>query len=179
MKLVNIPSYLDKELINYIDENTKRASASDFDETSFLNWLYENDIKSKGNPSAYVKSCFVKELEAGTFRPQPKVEYMPNTQVLLNEMRDREIVLLADDVVFVNVLFNYLLNKGVDGGTCRELNRKILSYMKTHDFREYKELIKQSNTLKQYNIDWKHIDKEVKKDIKEWNDLLNELESEE
>ena len=177
MKLVNIPSYIDEHVINYIDEKTKRASSSEFDENSFLDWLEEYGVKDKQNPSAYIKACFKKELDRGTFKPKAKVKYMPNTQVLINEMRDRGICVLADEYVWVDVLFNYLLNeKKIDGATCRELNHLILNYMTTKDFREYKELLMKSKTLKPIGVDWEYIENKTKASVQEWNAMLDDIE---
>ena len=180
MKLVNIPNYLDQEVIKYIDVIVEAISESDFDEKMFLSWLVDNDVRNKSNPSAYIKACFKRELEAGTFRPMPKeeVHYLPNTQEFINEMRLRGICILADDSVYAKVLFEYLLNDlEIDSEILRKLNHKILKYMKQgQSFNDYKELLKQSNTLKDHKIDWEYIEKQALKEIKEWNDLLDDIE---
>ena len=180
MKLVNIPNYLDENIINYINRIIERLSSSDFEENSFLNWLYENDVESKNNPSAYIKKCFKEQLDLGTFKPKPKINYIPNTQVLANEMRDRGVVILADDSVWLSVVWEYLVNfKGVDLVELQDLNHKILNFMKTNEFSEYKELLVNSNTLKKYDINWKLIELNVDMKIKDWNSLLDEWKSEE
>ncbi len=180
MKLTNIPRYIDINVINYIDEITKRASSSDFDEKSFLNWLVEYDIGNKSNPSAYVKACFKKELDRGTFKPKPQVLYIPNTQVLINELREKGIAILADDSVWLNIVWEHLLNfKEGNLSELQQLNHKILKFMKTKEFSEYKELLMNSNTLKQYNINWKLLEMKVVARIKDWNSILDEFESEE
>ena len=174
MKLVNIPKYIAKDITDYIELNVRD---DDFDENRFIDWLFEKDIEHKTNPKAYIKMCLKKEIEAGTFKPKAKVEYIPNTQPLLNDMRDKGICVLADDSVWVNVLFGYLLNnKKVDGGTCRTLNKKILDYMTTKSFSEYKDLIMKSNTLKPYDIDWNYIERETQRINKEWNGLLDDMD---
>ena len=177
MKLLHIPNYITKDVVNYIELN---VDDDDFDEKVFIEWLFDKDIEHKANPNAYLKSCLKKEIKAGTFKPQPKVSYVPNTQVLINEMRERGICVLADESVWVNVLFTYLLNeKEVDEATCRTLNKQVLNYMETKCFGEYKDLLMKSKTLLPYGIDWEYIEKKTETEIRKWNDLLDDLESEE
>lgn len=161
------------ELVAYVRE--------DLDLDKFKAWLEfnSNNFKSKTNQVSYFKKSFLNELDKGTF-DIIKVEYIPNTQALLNEMRARGICVLADEGVWVNVLFDYLLNeKKVDLDTCATLNHKVLDYMSNQEFSNYKELIKSSNTLKKYQIDWELIEKRTRNEIDKWNDLLEETESEE
>ena len=178
MKLVNIPSYISIEVVNYINEQL--TNEEDFDSEVFNSWLVSKDIEHKNNPNAYIRSCFVKELQKGTFKPQPKVEYLPNTQVLINDLREKGVCVLADDTAYISVLWNYILSEtslGID--ECRQLNRKLVAYLKQgSSFNEYKTLLKKSNTLKKFNIDWKLIDKKTEDYIGKWNKLLDSLESE-
>jgi len=180
MKLLTIPNYLDIKVINYINRIVETTNENDFSEERFNEWLIEVEVESKANPSAYIRSCFKTELEKGTFRPRAKVEYIPNTQDLINQMRIKGICVLADESVWVSVLYKYLLNeKHVDSATCKKLNQSILNFMETKCFKEYKELVMNSNTLKPYDINWEYIEAETKAEINKWNAMLDDLESEE
>lgn len=178
-KLVNIPSYISIEVVNYINEQL--TNEEDFDSEVFNSWLVSKDIEHKNNPNAYIRSCFIKELQKGTFKPQPKVEYIPNTQVLINEMRDRGICVLANDSAYIYVLWKYIINEAkITIDECVRLNRTILSFMKRgQSFNEYKRLLKKSNTLKAYHINWDYIEDKTNELIKKWDDTLEALESEE
>lgn len=177
--ITDYPRYVDKELINYIDENV-RASESDFDSERFNEWLIENNVESKNNPSAYIKACFKKEFERGTFRPRAKVSYVPNTQRLINELRDRGICVLADDSVWLSVVWKHLVNwKEINIKDCVELNHKILEYMgESQSFEDYKRLLMNSKTLKKYEINWNLLEEKVKFEILGWDNYLKELEIE-
>lgn len=180
MKLMNKYEYLDINAINYINATIRLTTNDDFDENEFNGWLLENDIESKVNPSAYVKKAFKEQLDKGTFKSKPKVEYLPNTQELINEMREKGICILADESVWVSELFNYLLNDlKLDSSVLKELNHKVLDYMKTKEFSEYKDLLRKSKALSLYPIDWKHIETRTQNEILKWNELLDDLESEE
>ena len=177
MKLVNVPSYIAVDVVNYIERVT---TDDNFSEEVFNDWLFIKDVEHKNNPNAYIKSCFQKELDNGTFQPRAKVEYLPKTQVLINEMRDRGIAVLADDSVWLSVVWEHLVNfKEINLRELQVLNHKILEFMKTKEFSEYKELLMNSNTLKKYHINWKLIELKVDTKIKDWNSLLEDWKSEE
>jgi hypothetical protein len=180
MKLIYYPSYIDNAVINYIATICEAISENDFDEERFKEWLDLNDVEHKTNPSAYVKACFKRELENGRFKPKPIVSYIPNTQELINEMRNKEIVILVDDTDWLNVAWWHILNEyKLPIDECKKLNRSILKYMKTKEFDEYKKLLMNSNTLKPLDIDWKMIEQEASVVHKNWLDIMEELESEE
>ena len=173
-KILDYPSFIDKSTILYIAENTHE---DDFDEEVFKEWLLIKDIEHKTSPNVYIKSCFKKELEKGTFRPRAKVSYVPNTQVLINEMRDRGVCVLADESVWLSVVWEHLVNmKDIDIKVCQDLNHKILNYMdKTKSFDEYKRLLMNSKTLKQYNINWALLEEKTKMKILGWDNYLKDL----
>ena len=181
MKLVNIPSYIDENAINYISIILEATNESDFDEEVFDEWLIMVDVEHKNNPSGYLRSCFKRELENGTYKPKAKVEFVPNTQEIINELRDRGMTILADDCVWLGVVLHHILNaKNMPISECKELQRKILTYMKNpKSFEEYKKLLMNANTLKQFNINWKLLEAKTQSHIETWNKLLDEIESEE
>lgn len=180
-RLVNIPTYINEYVINYITEQVKLKSEEEFDEEMFVEWLKVNDIEHKNNPNGYIKSCFKKELDRGTFRGRAIVKYVPNTQVLINEMRDRGICVLADDSVWLGVIWGHLINfQSLSMSQCRSLNQKILNYMgDSKSFSDYKKLLKNSQALKPLNINWEALEAVVEFEITKWNKTLDELESEE
>lgn len=182
MQLIDYPQYIDKYAINYLNEVMRANSDCELDNETFNEWLIANEVEKKSNPSAYLKACFKRELLAGTFKAKPKVNYIPNTQPLINAMMEKGICVSCDESAYVYELWHYLLNvKRIDYRECMELNHKVLDYMKAgQSFTEYKDLLQNSNTLKKYDVDWELIDKNTEKAIKEWNDLLEDMkESEE
>ena len=181
MKLVNIPTYISVDVINYINGTLKTTNEDDFEEETFNEWLIIKDIEHKNNPSAYLRSCFKKELEKGTFKPKAKVDYIPNTQVLINAMRDKGICVMSNDSVWLAVVWEYLINfKEIDFKECQELNHKILAYMNENkSFEEYKKLLMNSNSLKKYDINWALLEEKAKQEILGWDKYLESLESEE
>lgn len=111
-----------------------------------------------------------------------KVNYVPNVQPLINDLRDKKILILADDTVWLSVTWKHILNHTpIDLNECMALNHKIVAYMLSHNertFEEYKSLLKKSKALKEYEIDWKAIEDKVCVEIMAWNLKLSEMESE-
>ena len=161
------------EILTYIQE--------EIDTDKFDSWLQFNleTFKSKTNQASYFKKSFLNELSKGTFKKE-HLYFLPNTQPLINAMRDKNITILADETAYLYVMWDYLLNiKKIDEKTCVELNNKVITYM--HDgqtFSDYKKLLKNSKTLKEYGVDWELIDQKAQEYIGGWNNILNELESE-
>lgn len=183
MKLINYPKYIDENVINHINSiiNNDTTNDDDFDENVFNQWLIEKNVESKKNPSAYIRSCFKAELEKGTFhRVEIKVNYVPNIQPLINDMREKGICVMANDSAYLSVVWEYIINVvGVEIDKCVELNRKIYQYMKpTHTFEDYKIFLKNSKTLKPYNIDWDYVDKKAQELIDDWDAMLERMTSE-
>ena len=154
----------------------------EIDIEKFKSWLSFNlvNFKSKTNQTSYFKKSFENELKKGTFKVSAKVDYLPNTQELINEMRNKGIVILADDTDWLNVAWWHILNETkLPMSECMKLNRTILRYMKTEKFSEYQKLLMNSNTLKPLGIDWKTIEQEAIVARRHWIDIMEELESEE
>lgn len=183
MNLNNKYEYLDKNVIDYINGILRLTTNDDFDEKEFISWLEISDIKNKINPSGYVRKAFKEQFDKGTFRPKPKVYYVPNTEELINQLRDKGICVSANESAFMYVLWLDLINENnVPLEKAKKLNNKIIEYMKEgQSFNDYKELLKKSKTLKPYNLDWEVIEQKVEKFIKDWDKTLDEIpfESEE
>ena len=184
MKLTKEYSYLNDIVLTHINDLIK--DLTDFDEERFNFWLEEKKISSKNNPSAYVKSCFKKELELGTFtKPEaPEIEYVPATQTFINSLREKGIKIIPEDTMHIDVAFSYLLNNGIlTPDELRALNQSIVDYMvglnKPQTTSDFLELMRKSKTLKGRFVDWVAIGKEAADLNAEWDRLLKELEDHE
>lgn len=147
------------------------------DVDKFESWLNYNldKFKSKTNQASYFKKAFTNELEKGTFK-LIKLNYLPKTQVLINELRDKGVVILADDSAYISVLWAELLNTyKVPSELAIRINRQAVN--QADNFNAYKTLVKSSAELVNYNVDWKEIDRKTLIYINGWNKTLDELES--
>ena len=152
----------------------------EIDSNKFNSWFDYNlqTFQNKQNQTSYFKKAFINELNKGTFKVE-EITYIPNTQEFINELRLNGMVLLADDTVYLSVLWEELLNTyKMPEDAARELNRNIINYKPEQTFSEYKELIKKSNTIKALNVDWNLIEQKAAKLNMSWDELLNDLESE-
>lgn len=177
MKLTKEYSYLNNIVLTYINDLIK--DLTDFDEERFNFWLEEKKIATKQNPSAYVKSCFKKELDLGTFtKPEePEIEYVPATQSFFNDLRSVGIKVIPEDTMQIDVTFSYLLNnKILTPNELISLNRNIVNYMvslnKPQTTSDFLDLMRKSKTLKGRFIDWVEIGKEAQRLNKEWEELM-------
>lgn len=184
MKLTKEYSYLNNIVLTHINDLIK--DLTDFDEERFNFWLEEKKIATKQNPSAYVKSCFKKELDLGTFtKPEePEIEYVPATQSFFNDLRSVGIKVIPEDIMQIDVTFSYLLNnKILTPNELISLNRNIVDYMvslnKPQTTSDFLDLMRKSKTLKGRFIDWVAIGKEAQRLNKEWERLLAEIKGDE
>ena len=139
--------------------------------------------KSSGIKSIhpFVKGV-AKKLDKTTFG-SANITYVPNTQPIINDLRDKKIVMLADDTVWLSVAWKIILNHTpIDVNEAIALNHKIIAYMLEHNertFEEYKSLLKKSKALRKYDIDWQSVEARVAVEIMIWNAKLEEMGSEE
>lgn len=180
MKLNREYIYFNSTLITYINDLLR--DLDDFDEDRFNYWLYENHIGAKQNPSAYVKSCFKKELDRGTFTKleEPEIKYLPEIQCFINQLRAVGIEIIPKDTLQMEITFSYLIdNKILTQEELISLNRSIVDYMvntkKKQSTNNFLDLMRKSKTLKDKVIDWEEIDNEFQKADREWNELLEQL----
>ena len=179
MELKQEYTYLSNTVIDIINELIK--DLTDFDEDKFLNWLIEKKIETKTNPSAYVRSCFKKELESGRFKSDVKKENDTETlclamQPFYNALHEIGIKELGDSTFFaeeanLNVLKHNILT--ID--ELRNLNQKILQYMKKMEnpkAEDYCICLRKSNALKD-KVDWEEVDRLVEQSKKEWEELMS------
>ena len=195
--MVNIDCSLSNDLIvECKDSVRKRISSSlniycddliacirePIDLTKFEAWFQFNlnNFKSKTNQVSYFKKAFLNELEKGTFKVEV-IEYVPNVQPILNDLRAKGICVMANESAYIYCLWEYLLNdKKVDIEACKKVNRGIVNLMqKGQSFNDYKDLVQRANTLAPYKIKWKEVEARAEAYINDWNKLFDELESEE
>lgn len=153
----------------------------EIDTDKFESWFKFNlqTFISKTNQTSYFKKALTNEIQKGSFKVN-HIEYLPSIQPFINALKDKGIVILADDSGYLSVLWEELFNKyKIDADAARKLNRRILEYMKPgQTFADYKELLKKSNTLKPYGIIWEEIDEKANQFNGNWNKMLDEMEME-
>ena len=150
----------------------------EIDTDKFSSWLNYNldKFKSKTNQASYFNKAFANELERGTFT-LIKLQHLPNTQPLINELRSKGIVLLADDTAYLYVMWDQLLNyTKIPFNVATEVNRQAINSLGISDtFDTFKKLIKNSKLLKDYRIDWDNIELKTIVFISNWNKTLDAL----
>ena len=188
MLIGNYP-YLDKSILDYIDFYTK--DRTDFDERMFSDWIAKSEVNNKNNPSGYIKSCFRKELEKGTFKPQPIKKFnetellamiMPTLYKYL-PMFDCDLAnAFGDETFFVENLQIYIYKHNIlTIDELNDLNDKVMSYIVALDepkLTDYREYIKKAQLLKG-KVNWTEIEKIEARERKEFDDLMKWVEERE
>ena len=163
------------EILNCVHE--------DIDTDKFKGWLEYNldKIKSKTNQTSYLKKSFQIEQSKGTFKKEPQIEYLPNTQPLLNALREKGISVSYVQSAYISVLFDYLLNTlKINKDTLTTLNHQILDYMKPNQCcDDYIKFIKKSKVIKKLDIDWNYIDEKSKKELEAWEEMFEDINDKE
>lgn len=178
MKLEKQYPFLNETVIALINDLTK--DLTDFDEERFDFWLKDKKISTKQNPSVYVKSCFKKELDLGTFtKPEsPEIEYVPPTVPFYNHLREAGIKVRGEDQFLLEESFTYLVgNNIITYEELATLNSQIIEYLLTlpeekRNTDEFIKLLMKSKTLSGRFIDWNEIGNRAKKDEEEWEKLM-------
>lgn len=179
--------YIDNQLKEYIEAILAKSDC-DFDENKFNQWLIKNDVEHKTNPSAYIKACFKRELEQGTFKPI-KLDVYDQTEILakiephlykhLNRHLEKFGIKqgggFGDEIFFVESLQLYIYEHQIL--TIEELiklNDKVMGYItslekpKITDYRKY---IKKAKAIKD-KVDWAMMDEIEAKERQEWLELM-------
>ena len=153
----------------------------EIDTDKFESWFKFNlqTFISKTNQTSYFKKALTNEIQKGSFKVN-HIEYLPSIQPFINALKNKGIVVLADDSGYLSVVWEELLDKyKISVDVACKLNRQILDFMKPGQaFADYKELLKKSNTLKPYGIVWEEIDEKANQFNEKWNKMLDEMEME-
>lgn len=179
--------YIDKQLKEYI-ETILAKSDCDFDEKKFDQWLIKNDVEHKANPSAYIKACFKRELEQGTFKPIKVDDYnkfeilakiMPHLYKHLPIFGIQQEQGFGDEIFFIETTQLYIYEHQILSiDELVKLNDKVMGYiagLKTPKLTDYRKYIKKAQALKDL-VDWAEIEKIEIKERKEFEELMTSLE---
>jgi len=169
--------YLDTILINFINHHIDKRQ--NFSEDLFQNWINENHIQERNNPSSYIQRCFLKELSKGTFDKEPElVQETPVTKActvpMFCYMREIGIKVTQESTSDIDVVMNYILrNKILTVNELIELNTNIIKHLKENSVRSdgFIPLMKQSKTLAG-KINWKDVDAQIEDARKKWAEIL-------
>lgn len=192
----NVATVLNQFLLDYFDS---------IDEKRFLNWLSSRIPISSSYLDKYLStSLFIStnmyhwmkdeyilthaaELysEAGTkINPYSIVDKLKQIGVSMDEtlrdvLNDDEKKKQVQQFRFINSVFNYVsFMKSMSVTEIRELNQKIISYIKAHkkkpEIKDYVILLKRSKRLKELNIPFELIEKQNEIDFEQ---TLNQLQT--
>ena len=179
--ITDIKSIISSSCLNINCDDILTYIHEEIDADKFQTWFNFNldNFKNKSNQNQYFKKSFINELQKGTFTPS-KVYHLPVTEPLINELRSKGVVILADDSAYLYTMWEELLNHyKVPRDICVQVNRFAINNLQiTSEFKHYVQLIQNNSLFKPYNINWADIKHRTDAFIKRWNETLDELESE-
>ena len=145
----------------------------DFDK--FKVWFDENKdkIANAYNRQRYFNTAFKDQMKKETFMAKGLVA---ECNTLVKVMRERGIVVTKDDCLYISIMWNYIFAQGMTENQACNLNHKVLEYMEDgQTFNDYLGLIKRSNAIKPFNIDWDKVQSDYEKELATWTVMLNDL----
>jgi hypothetical protein len=161
--------------LNIDCDDITSALTDAIDTAKFKAWFESNInyFKTKQNPNSYFKKAFITELHKGKFDADA---IAVDTSTLVSALRKKGIRVLSDDTAYVEIMWIEIIKSGMPVDAIVKLNHKIVDYMsKGQSFKDYVELVKKSNALKPYTVDWDKIKKDYEEEIALWDKALNEL----
>lgn len=169
-------------LAEYVNQTINSLiNEENFDLDTFNIWVIENNIKFKSNPSAYVNKIFKQELDKGTFKKpeEPEIQYLPAIEPFLSLMRDMGIKVLPNDSLYLDNLYIEMLKCGVPQEEIIKSNHYILDNLmhEGDDTTKFIDLIKKSKLMKQYSVDLELVATNYEKQLKEWDELLSDIQT--
>lgn len=153
-------------------DEIKNALTQEIDIKKFKTWFQANtnNFKSKTNPHSYFKKAFLAELSKGKFEVE---EISIDTVSLMRAFELKGIKTTSDDSLYAEIMWETIIKAGMAIESVVELNHKILDYMTSEQtFQDYVALVKRSNAVKAYKVDWEKIQKEYSSSISEWNNMI-------
>lgn len=150
-------------------DEIKDALTQEIDIRKFKTWFdaNTNNFKNKTNPNSYFKKAFLAELSKGKFEVE---ELSIDPSSLMRALRFKGIKTTPDDSGYAEIMWEEIIKAGMPTETVVELNHKIVRFlMKDQTFEDYVSLVKRSNAIKAYTVDWERIQQRYLSLLNEWN----------
>ena len=151
--------------LNIDCDDIKNTLTGEIDIAKFKKWFETNlsYFKTKQNPNSYFKKAFIIELQKGRF----DIDAISiDTSTLISALRKKGIEVLSDDTAYVEIMWLEIIKQGMKIEDIVKLNHKILDYMKSgQSFQDYVNLVRKSNAIKGYSIDWDKIQKDYEEEL--------------
>lgn len=170
-----VREHVSSSCLNIDCDDILNALTEEIDVNKFEAWFDRNinNFKTKQNIQTYFKRAFISELNKGTFKLN---EISVDMSQLVSAMRGKGIKVLSDDTCYLELMWLEIVRKGMPIEAIQQLNRKVIDYMHSgQTFADYVSLIKKSNAVKPYDIDWDKVEAQSKAELEWWTRMLNNL----
>lgn len=174
-ELRNCPGhmFLDKALA---DLRVAMEHRTNFKPEKFKDWFVEKNVIYKNNPIAFLKKCGIEDIESGSFDRDQITGFA--MYPLCEDMKHRGITWTGDDTMMLDVYLTHIYNNELlTLDEIRQWVRNAVEYIEKHSktASEFRILLKKSRTMKTLKLNYKALDEEVKKEMREWDKLMNDL----
>ena len=170
-----ISAHVSNSCLSIDCEDITNALTEEIDIDKFIEWFDRNidTFKTKQIIQPYFKRAFLTELNRGTFKLKTVVL---NVITLADVMKQKGISISTDDTLYMGVMWGEIYRRGMSADQIALLNRKVLDYMESgQTFADYVALIKRSNAIKVYEVDWDKVNAEYETELAKCKKILNEL----
>ena len=171
----NVCACIRESNLNINCDEIKDALTQEIDIRKFKTWFESNinNFKNKTNPNSYFKKAFLAELSKGKFEVE-EISIDPSS--LMRAMRFKGIKTTPDDSGYAEIMWEEIIRAGMPVESVVELNHKIVRYMvKDQTFEDYVSLVKRSNAIKSYSVDWERIQQRYTSLLNEWNQIQDNM----
>ena len=161
--------------LNITADRVINACTNEIDINKFDLWFEDNKdkIANANNRQRYFDKAFLDQYNKGTFKLK---EIAVETSQLVDAMRGKGIKVTSNDTAYIFLMWQEIARQGMNEEEIIKLNHKIIDYMsKEQTFADYVSLVKRSNAIKAYDVDWEKIEKTYQEEIEWWDRALNEL----
>ena len=161
-----------KSSLNINCDDIFNALTEEIDIIKFKSWFDRNitQFKTKQNIQTYFKKAFMNELKNGSFKVE---EIHIDTTSLVSALRNKGIKVTDIDPLYLEIMWEHIIKAGMPIKDCESLNHKAVDYLKEGQvFDDYVDIIKRSNAVKHYNVDWDSISQELNVEMKKWESVL-------
>ena len=173
-----ISAHVSSSCLSIDCEDITNALTEEIDIDKFIEWFDRNidTFKTKQVIQPYFKRAFLTELNRGTFKLKTVVF---NVSTLADVMKQKGISVSTDDTLHLDIMWGEIYRRGMSADQIALLNHKVLDYMESgQTFTDYVALIKKSNAIKVYEVDWDKVNAEYETELAKCKKILNELASE-
>ena len=152
-----------------------------FSVSKFIDWFRVKNIAYKNNPLGFLEKCAIEDITNGKFAECDDITPMKNRIIistLISALKKNKIKIVGYDCLYIEAVEQFILDSHLM--TIRELvawNHKAVEYLanKGKTTQDFIFLFENTRDMRALNISFRGIKENFRKEVQEWEEMLNEL----